>query len=75
MNGLAWFCFSLVRPAKRSSMHCAQAQVLPAKARPLIDKVVDSPERLERGSSSILWSLGVAGLAGFILACLGRAGC
>lgn len=50
-----------------------QAQVLLAKARPLIDEAADSPERLrELVRQHPLVALGVAGLAGFVLASLGK---
>lgn len=51
----------------------AQAQVLLAKARPLMDEAADSPERLrELVRQHPLVALGVAGLAGFVLASLGK---
>ncbi|MBS0525734.1 MAG: hypothetical protein JSS04_19050 [Proteobacteria bacterium] len=51
----------------------AQAQVLLAKAHPLIDEAADSPERLrEVIRQHPLAALGIAGLAGFVLASLRR---
>jgi hypothetical protein len=51
----------------------AQARVLLAEARPLIDQAVDSPERLrEVVRQHPLLALSVAGLAGFVLASLRR---
>ena len=51
----------------------AQAQVLLAKARPLIDEAAESPERLrEVIRQHPLIALGVAGFAGFVLASLRR---
>ncbi len=51
----------------------AQAQVLLAKARPLIDQAAESPARLRDAvRQHPLVALGVAGLAGFVLASLGR---
>lgn len=50
-----------------------QAQALLAKARPLIDEAVDSPERLrEVVRQHPFVALGVAGLAGFVLASMRR---
>jgi ElaB/YqjD/DUF883 family membrane-anchored ribosome-binding protein len=51
----------------------AQARALLAEARPLIDKAADSPEQLrDVVRKHPLLALGVAGLAGFVLASLGR---
>lgn len=51
----------------------AQARTLLAEVRPLIDKAADSPDRLrEAVREHPLLALGVAGLAGFILASLRR---
>ena len=51
----------------------AQARVLLAEVRPLIDKAADSPERLrETVRQHPLLALGLAGLAGFVLASLRR---
>jgi ElaB/YqjD/DUF883 family membrane-anchored ribosome-binding protein len=50
-----------------------QARTLLAEARPLIDKAVDSPDQLrEVVRKHPLLAVGVAGLAGFVLASLGR---
>jgi ElaB/YqjD/DUF883 family membrane-anchored ribosome-binding protein len=51
----------------------AQARILLAEVRPLIDKAADSPDRLrEVVRQHPLLALGVAGLAGFVLAALRR---
>jgi ElaB/YqjD/DUF883 family membrane-anchored ribosome-binding protein len=51
----------------------AQARALLAEARPLIDKAADSPEQLrEVVRKHPLLAVGIAGLAGFVLASLGR---
>jgi ElaB/YqjD/DUF883 family membrane-anchored ribosome-binding protein len=51
----------------------AQAQVLLAKARPLIDGAAESPERLrEVVRRHPFVALGVAGMVGFVLASLRR---
>lgn len=51
----------------------AQARALLAEARPLIDKAADSPEQLrDVVRKHPLLALGIAGLAGFVLASLGR---
>ena len=51
----------------------AQARILLAEVRPLIDKAADSPERLrETVRQHPLLALGLAGLAGFVLASLRR---
>jgi hypothetical protein len=51
----------------------AQARALLAEARPLLAKAVDSPEQLrEAVRQHPLLALGLAGLAGFALASLGR---
>jgi hypothetical protein len=50
-----------------------QARALLAEARPLIDKAVDSEEQLKEAvRKHPLLALGLAGLAGFVLASLGR---
>jgi hypothetical protein len=50
-----------------------QARTLLAEMRPLIDKASDSPDRLrEAVRQHPLLALGLAGLAGFIVASLGR---
>jgi len=51
----------------------AQARTLLAEVRPLIDNAAGSPDRLrEVVREHPLLALGVAGLAGFVLASLGR---
>ena len=51
----------------------AQARSLLVEVRPLIDKAVESPDRLrEVVREHPLLALGAAGLAGFVLASLGR---
>ena len=51
----------------------AQARTALAELRPLIDKATDSPERLrEAVRQHPLLALGLAGLAGFVVASLGR---
>lgn len=51
----------------------AQARTLLAEVRPVLDKAADSPERLrEAVRQHPLLALGLAGLAGFVLASLGR---
>jgi hypothetical protein len=51
----------------------AQARTLLAEVRPLIDKAAGSPDRLrEAVREHPLLALGLAGLAGFALASMGR---
>jgi hypothetical protein len=51
----------------------AQARALLAEARPLLDRAVNSPEQVREAVRQYpLLALGLAGLAGFALASLGR---
>jgi hypothetical protein len=51
----------------------ADARIVLAEVQPLIDKAADSPDRLrEAVRQRPLLALGLAGLAGFVLASLGR---